>query len=95
MHTIELQGEAEWDRRKAAANLLKHGVRFSEAVTVLSDELAVTMEDEDSEEQRFITVGASDGGETLVVAYTWREERVRLISARRATPKERRAYEGR
>ena len=94
MHTIELQGEAEWDRRKAAANFLKHGVRFSEAVTVLSDDLAVTVEDEDSDEQRFVTVGASDGGEILVVVYTWREERVRLISARRATPKERRAYEG-
>lgn len=95
MHTIELQGDAEWDRRKSGANFLKHGVRFSEAVTVLQDDLAVTVEDEDSDERRFVTVGASDGGEILVVVYTWREERVRLISARRATPKERRAYEGR
>jgi uncharacterized DUF497 family protein len=94
VHTIELQGDAEWDRRKSAANLLKHGIRFSEAVTALSDDLAVTVEDEDSDERRFITVGACVGGEILVVVYTWRDERVRLISARRATPKERRAYEG-
>jgi uncharacterized DUF497 family protein len=94
VHTIELQGDAEWDRRKSAANLLKHGIRFSEAVTALSDDLAVTVEDEDSDERRFITVGAGVGGEILVVVYTWRDERVRLISARRATPKERRAYEG-
>lgn len=93
MHTIELQGDAEWDRPKAAANLLKHGVRFSEAVTVLFDDLAVTVEDEDSDELRFITIGASAGGQVLVVVYTWRDHRVRLISARRATPKERRAYE--
>lgn len=95
MHTIELQGDAEWDRRKSAANLLKHGIRFSEAVTALSDDLAVTVEDDDADERRFITVGAGVGGEILVVVYTWRDERVRLISARRATPKERRAYEGR
>lgn len=94
MHTIELQGDAEWDRRKSAANLLKHGIRFSEAVTALSDDLAVTVEDEDADERRFITVGAGVGGEILVVVYTWRDERVRLISARRATPKERRTYEG-
>jgi uncharacterized protein len=92
VHTIELQGDAEWDRPKAAANLLKHGVRFSEAVTVLFDDLAVTVEDED--ELRFITIGASAGGQVLVVVYTWRDHRVRLISARRAAPKERRAYEG-
>jgi uncharacterized DUF497 family protein len=94
VHTIELQGDAEWDRRKSAANLLKHGIRFSEAVTALSDDLAVTVEDEDADERRFITVGAGVGGEILVVVYTWRDERVRLISARRATPKERRTYEG-
>jgi uncharacterized protein len=94
VHTIELQGGAEWDRRKSAANLLKHGVRFSEAVTVLYDDLAVTVEDDDSDERRFVTVGAGAGGEILVVVFTWREERVRLISARRAAPKERRAYEG-
>ena len=93
MHTIELQGEAEWDRGKAAANLLKHGVRFSEAVTVLFDDLAVTVEDEGLDELRFSTVGASAGGQVFVVVYTWRDDRVRLISARRATPKERRAYE--
>jgi uncharacterized DUF497 family protein len=93
VHTIGSQRIAEWDPRKAAANLLKHGVRFSEALTVLFDDLAVTAEDEDSDERRFVTVGVSAEGQILVVVYTWRGDGIRLISARRATPKERRAYE--
>jgi len=92
VHTIDLE-RTEWDPRKAAANRLKHGVSFGEAVTALVDDLAVTVEDEAHGEQRFVTVGASSDGHFLVVVYTLRNDRVRLISARRATSKERRTYE--
>ena len=85
----------EWDNRKAAANLRKHGVSFEEAVTALEDALAVTYRDPDhsEEELRFLTFGVSSTGRILVVAHTEREEAVRLISARPATRSERRAYE--
>ena len=85
----------EWDNRKAAANLRKHGVSFEEAVTALEDTLAVTYRDPDhsDEELRFLTFGASSTGRILVVAHTDREDAVRLISARPATRSERRAYE--
>jgi uncharacterized DUF497 family protein len=85
----------EWDNRKAAANLRKHGVSFEEAVTALEDSLAVTYRDPDhsEEESRFLTFGVSSSGRILVVAHTDREEAVRLISARPATRSERRAYE--
>jgi uncharacterized DUF497 family protein len=85
----------EWDNRKAAANLRKHGVSFEEAVTALEDSLAVTYRDPDhsEEESRFLTFGVSSSGRILVVAHTDREEAVRLMSARPATRSERRAYE--
>lgn len=85
----------EWDNRKAAANLRKHGVSFEEAVSALEDALAVTYRDPDhsEEELRFLTFGVSSIGRILVVAHTEREEAVRLISARPATRSERRAYE--
>ena len=85
----------EWDNRKAAANLRKHGVSFEEAVTVLEGSLAVTYRDPDhsEEEVRFLTFGFSSAGRMLVVAHTEREEAIRLISARPATRSERRAYE--
>lgn len=84
----------EWDAEKARANLRKHGVDFADAATVLDDEMAITIRDEDPDEDRLGTVGADALGRTLVVAYTWRGEQARLISARRATPTERRQYEG-
>ena len=86
--------EFEWDRKKAESNEKKHGVDFANAALVLFDELAVTISDENEEELRFITIGADAIGRTLVVIYTWRGDRVRLISARRATSQERRKYEG-
>jgi uncharacterized DUF497 family protein len=94
VHTLDEERNPEWDPRKADANYRKHGVRFSEAATVLSDELAMTVEDTRIGEQRFVTVGESAEHRLLVVIYTWRGERARLISAREATPKERRNYEG-
>jgi len=86
--------EFEWDARKAASNLWKHGIDFADAATVLYDELAVTVTDEERGEERFVTIGIDALGRLLVVVYAWRDKRMRLISARRATPLERRKYEG-
>ena len=84
----------EWDRRKAAVNVRRHGIDFAEAATALSDEHAVTVPDDHPDEDRFISMGVDALGRVLVVVYTWRGERARLISARRATRRERRHYEG-
>jgi uncharacterized DUF497 family protein len=84
----------EWDPNKARTNLQKHGVDFAEAVIVLEDEAAITLEDDDPEEERFITIGLDALGRVLVVVYTWRAELIRIISARPATPHERKQYEG-
>ena len=85
----------EWDDRKAAGNLRKHGVAFSEALTV-EHTLAVTYPDADHfllDESRYLTDGRSSRGRILVVAQTQREGAIRLISARPATRRERRDYE--
>jgi uncharacterized DUF497 family protein len=85
----------EWDPEKAASNRTKHGVDFHEAGTVLDDPLSTTFPDPDHslDEQRYLTIGSSLSGRILVVAHTDRGEAVRLISARQATPSERRFYE--
>jgi uncharacterized protein len=85
----------EWDPDKAEANLQKHGVSFYEAATAVLDELAQVREDEihSEEEIRYILIGRSFRGRTLVVAHAVRGDRVRIISARVATPAETRAYE--
>jgi uncharacterized DUF497 family protein len=84
----------EWDPEKARRNRKKHGVVFADAVGVFEDELALTVSDPHSEsEERFITVGRGPLGRVLVVIYTWRGDRIRLISAREATSQERRQYE--
>jgi hypothetical protein len=85
----------EWDESKAKSNLKKHGVSFEEGVTIFFDPLAVTIADPDhsSREGRFIDVGRSEEGRLLVVVYTERRGRIRLISARRATRRERKAHE--
>ncbi|MDX8402665.1 MAG: BrnT family toxin [Mariprofundaceae bacterium] len=85
----------EWDRNKAESNRRKHGVRFADAVLVLEDGLALTIEDDSAQgEQRFITIGADDAGRVLVVIWTMRRDAIRIISARKATAHERKAYEG-
>ncbi len=84
----------EWDARKAASNLQKHGVDFADVVAVFEDLNAWTIEDESEGEQRFLTVGLDTLGRVLVVSYTWRGERIRVISARKATARERGQYEG-
>jgi uncharacterized protein len=83
----------EWDPRKAANNLRKHGVEFADAVSVLEDDRAVTIADDSAEEERFATIGVDALGRILVVIYTFRKRRIRIISARRATPHERTQYE--
>ena len=84
----------EWDPSKAEANEKKHGVDFADAAAALDDEFAITITDPDSEgEERYITLCSDPLGSVLVVVYTWRGERLRLISARRATNRERHQYE--
>lgn len=86
--------DCEWDPAKARDNLAKHGVHFADAVSALEDGLALSMRDPYSEdEERWLTLGMDSLGRLLVVVYTWRGDTVRLISARQATPHERRQYE--
>jgi uncharacterized protein len=85
----------EWDPEKAEANLRKHGVSFVEAVAVFGDPLSMNMPDPDHSagEHRFIVLGMSDRYRLLVVSYTDRPPRTRIISARLATRNERKQYE--
>ena len=87
--------EFEWDKNKAAYNLSKHGVSFDEASTVFDDTLYVDFYDPDHsyDEHRYIIVGESAQNRVLIVSYTERGDAIRLISARKATPKEREMYE--
>jgi uncharacterized DUF497 family protein len=86
----------EWDLQKARANLQKHDVSFDEAVTVFNDSAAVIFDDEthSAEEHREIIIGNSILNRLLVISFTERDdERLRIISARKATKLERRDYE--
>jgi len=85
----------EWDDKKAAENLTKHGVSFSEASTVFADPLSRTILDplHSEEEERLVILGQSGLQHTLVVVHTYRGEVIRIISARPATLRERRDYE--
>jgi hypothetical protein len=87
--------EFEWDANKAASNMDKHGVAFGEAMTVFGDPLELTIPDpyHSHHELRYASIGVSTAGRLLVVAYTEREGRTRIISARQATPKEPKQYE--
>lgn len=86
----------EWDPRKSSANRRKHGVSFDEASTVFADEHALLIDDPDhsEDEDRFILLGLSASLRMLVVCHCYREsdERIRIISARKATRKERESY---
>lgn len=87
----------EWDAQKARQNQLKHGVSFEEAMTAFLDEWARLVPDPDHSdgEDRFVLLGMSESGRLLVVCHTYRrdDDSIRLISARRATPRERKSYE--
>jgi len=83
-----------WDAQKASANPKNHeGVTFEEAQHVLLDPYALTREDCDSEEQRFVTLGMGGKNRILMVVYTYREETIRIISAWKANEQQRRRYE--
>ena len=88
----------EWDETKNESNQLKHGVSFELASEAFADPLHLSVADRiEGREQRWITLGLVEGIFILIVAHTWRddgdEEVVRIISARKATRKERRSYE--
>ena len=83
----------QWDRDKANANLRKHGIDFADAVSVFSDNLAITIPDDRFDEERLITIGLDSFGRVLVVVYTLRRDEIRVISARKATRKERQQYQ--
>ncbi len=87
--------EFEWNPEKEQANIEKHGVDFAEATTVFVDPLELTIADPDHSvgEFRFLSMGRSSRNRILVVSYTERQERIRIVSARIASPKERRQYE--
>jgi len=85
----------EWNPRKAALNLAKHRVSFEEAVTAFGDPLGQIIDDprHSADEERFVLLGRSDRRRLLVVMFTEHGEAIRLISARIATPRERRRHE--
>ncbi|EIM63797.1 BrnT family toxin [Desulfobacter postgatei] len=83
----------QWDNNKAKSNLIAHGVDFADAVGIFEDLNALTIDDPHPYEQRFITIGLDFLSRVLVVSYTWRNNSIRIISARKATKNERRQYE--
>lgn len=85
----------EWDDAKATRNFAKHRVSFEEAATVFVDEWSITIHDADHSitEDRYVTIGTSIWRRVLTVVHADREDRIRIISARKATPREKQAYE--
>lgn len=85
----------EFDPVKNKVNIRKHGIDFADVEQVFYDPCAITIHDHDHMEQRFVTLGVDGFGRLLVVCYTYRgKTAIRLISARKAEPHERKAYEG-
>ncbi len=84
----------EWDESKAKKNKSKHGISFADTFAVFEDPNAVTLEDFRQDEQRYVTIGMDAFGRIIVVVYTWREDNIRIISARKAVRYEMRQYEG-
>ena len=83
-----------WDPNKAETNFKKHGIRFSDAEMVLYDSIAMTIEEQIvANELRYVTIGTDSIGRILAVVYSYRSDTIRLISARKATRKERTQYE--
>ncbi len=85
----------EWDPKKAASNLKKHGISFEEACTVFGDTLSLTISDSltSSNEERFVTTGETSHRKLVVVVHVDKGDNVRIISARRVTKHERKTYE--
>jgi uncharacterized protein len=89
-----MNSDLEWDAQKEQRNLKKHGVSFTAAVTALEDEYAITIEDDQPGERRYITIGMDENSRILLVVYTYRGVVIRIISARKATSAECEAYAG-
>jgi len=87
--------EFQWDEEKAKSNLKKHGVSFEEGATIFNDPMIATILDPDhsKDEERFISIGMSVIRRLLSVIHTYRKDRLRLISARKATKAEKKNYE--
>jgi len=87
--------EFEWDENKARSNLRKHRISFEEAETAFVDPLSLTLYDDEHsvDEDRYVLIGESDRKRLLVVAFTERRDRFRIISARVANRREREQYE--
>ncbi len=87
--------EFQWDEEKAKSNLKKHGVSFEEGATIFNDPMIATILDPDhsEDEERFISIGMSVIRRLLSVIHTYRKDRLRLISARKATKAEKKNYE--
>lgn len=86
-----VKGDFEWDDQKAAANLSKHGVSFDEAALAMTDRFSLDFEDR-SEPEKLVTLATSPSGAILYIVSTERDDRIRLVSARYATSRERRRY---
>jgi len=82
----------EWDPRKAASNVRRHGIHFADATSVLEDDRAITLREDDDGEERWVVIGMDSLARILVGAYTWRGNIIRIISARSATPTEHSHY---
>jgi uncharacterized protein len=83
----------EWDPDKERLNRRKHGVAFPDAFAVFEDPNALTRNDDEHEEERYVTMGMDCFGRLLVVVYTWRDDNIRIISARKANQSEVSQYE--
>lgn len=85
--------EFEWNPQKAERNLRKHGIEFVDAVIVLDDERAITLLDDHPSEERYLTFGMDAQGRVLAISYALKGNTIRIISARKATSRERAQYE--
>ena len=85
----------EWDSKKAAINIEKHSVSFAEATTIFGDKFSITIPDlkHSQKEARFVTIGKTISAQVIVVVHTERGDKIRIISARQASQKERKTYE--
>jgi len=90
VHTFDQ--EYAWDEQKAASNLAKHAVDFADAVVAVEDRGVLTVKDEGSKEERYISFGLDGQGRLLAVVYSWRGDVIGIISARKATSTEARFY---
>ena len=89
-----MKPDFEWDPQKAEKNVQKHGVTFAEASSVFNDPMFITLLDDEhsDEEERFITIGLSNKNRLVMIAHAERENRIRIISARKATKHEEKFY---